>query len=88
VRRNRRQCRQAESDLNEANLLDAVAYGADDEEIGAVSHVHGVGLATQVIVDIGGFLGIITDHRGQFGRPAVSLARACNKPHWPAPAKG
>ena len=47
-----------DSELNETNLLDAVVYGADDERIGVVSHVHGMGAATQVIVDVGGFLGI------------------------------
>lgn len=47
-----------DSDLNEANLLDAVVYGADDEKIGAVSHVHGMAPATQAIVDVGGFLGM------------------------------
>lgn len=47
-----------DSELNEANLLDAVVYGADDEKIGTVSHVHGMGMATQVIVDVGGFLGM------------------------------
>ena len=49
-----------DSDLTENNLLDAVIYGADDEKIGTVSHVHGMGAATQVIVDVGGFLGIGT----------------------------
>ena len=48
----------ADSELNEDTLLDAVVYGADDEKIGTVSHVHGMGAATQVIVDVGGFLGI------------------------------
>ena len=47
-----------DSDLTEENLLDAVVYGANDEVIGTVSHVHGMGAATQVIVDVGGFLGI------------------------------
>jgi len=47
-----------DSDFTEENLLDAVVYGADDERIGTVSHVHGMGAATQVIVDVGGFLGI------------------------------
>jgi hypothetical protein len=45
-------------ELNEANLLDAVIYGPMDEKIGSVSHVHTVGATTQVIVDVGGFLGI------------------------------
>ena len=48
----------ADSELNETNLLDAVVYGADDTKIGTVSHVHGTGMAAQVIVDVGGFLGI------------------------------
>ena len=50
--------RLTDSELNEANLLDAVVYGAEDERIGKVSHVHGLGPTTQVIVDVGGFLGI------------------------------
>ena len=55
-----------DSELNEETLLDAVVYGANDEKIRTVSHVHGVGSATQVIVDVGGFLGI--------GAKPVSLA--------------
>lgn len=47
-----------DGELDEANLLNAVVYGIDDEKIGTVSHVHGIGPATQVIVDVGGFLGI------------------------------
>ena len=47
-----------DSELNEATLLNAVVYGPDDEKIGTVSHVHGMGAATHVIVDVGGFLGI------------------------------
>lgn len=46
------------AELNEANLIDAVIYGPSDETIGTVAHVHGMGDATQVIVDVGGFLGI------------------------------
>jgi PRC-barrel domain len=48
----------ASVELNEANLVGASIYGPSDEKIGAVAHVHGVGLATKVIVDVGGFLGI------------------------------
>ena len=48
------------TDLNEANLIDAVIYGPRDEKIGTVGHVHGAGPNTQVIVDVGGFLGIGT----------------------------
>ncbi len=50
--------RLADSELNEDTLIDAVVYGTDDQIIGTVSHVHGVGAATKVIVDVGGFLGI------------------------------
>jgi hypothetical protein len=48
----------AASDLTEANLVDAVIYGPGDEKVGAVAHVHGAGPTSQVIVDVGGFLGI------------------------------
>lgn len=48
----------ASTELNETNLLDAVVYGAYDERIGTVSHVHGMGASTSVIVDVGGFLGM------------------------------
>jgi hypothetical protein len=46
------------AEINELNLMDAVIYGPDDEKIGTVAHVHGMGAAVQVIVDVGGFLGI------------------------------
>ena len=46
------------TELNESNLLDATIYGPDDEEIGTVSHVHDMGASAQVIIDVGGFLGI------------------------------
>ena len=39
-------------------LADATIYGADDHKVGKVSHVHGSGAATQVIIDVGGFLGL------------------------------
>ena len=50
--------RLTESELNEATLMDATVYGAQDEKIGKVSHVHGMGLSGSVIVDVGGFLGL------------------------------
>ena len=46
------------SDLHESMLMDAVVYGPDDEKIGSVSHVHGTDAAAQIVVDVGGFLGI------------------------------
>lgn len=39
-------------------LINAVVYDAGGEKIGKVSHVHGMGPASQVVVDVGGFLGI------------------------------
>ena len=50
--------RLADAELIEATLIDAVVYGPDDMKIGTVSHLHGVGAVSQVIVDVGGFLGI------------------------------
>lgn len=39
-------------------LEGATIYGPDDEKIGSVSHLHGDGATTQVVIDVGGFLGI------------------------------
>lgn len=36
----------------------ATIYGADNREIGKVSHLHGSGPSGQVVIDVGGFLGI------------------------------
>jgi hypothetical protein len=44
--------------LTEANLVDAPIYGPGDEKIGTVAHLHGTGAGAEVIVDVGGFLGI------------------------------
>lgn len=46
------------TDFNEAILANAPIYGADDEKIGTISHVHGKGAITDVVIDVGGFLGI------------------------------
>lgn len=45
-------------EFTEAVLLNAAVYGPDNEKVGTISHVHGNGLSTQVVVDVGGFLGI------------------------------
>lgn len=45
-------------DLNEAVLVNAPVYGADDHKVGTISHVHGAGAQTQIVVDVGGFLGL------------------------------
>jgi hypothetical protein len=50
--------RLVETELNEATLLDMPIYDIKDRKVGTVSHVHGMGRAVQVIVDVGGFLGL------------------------------
>jgi len=39
-------------------LEGATIYGPGDEKIGSVSHIHGTGASSQVVIDVGGFLGI------------------------------
>ena len=46
------------SELTADNLEGATIYGTDDETIGSVSHIHGAGPSSMVVVDVGGFLGI------------------------------
>lgn len=46
------------ADLTPANLEGATIYGPDDAKIGSVAHVHGSSTGTQVVIDVGGFLGI------------------------------
>lgn len=46
------------SELTPIVLENATIYGAGDHKVGKVSHVHGTGPASQVIIDVGGFLGI------------------------------
>lgn len=36
----------------------ATIYGADDHKVGSVSHLHGTGADSQVVIDVGGVLGI------------------------------
>ena len=45
-------------ELTTANLEGATIYGSGDEKVGTVSHLHGAGATSQVVVDVGGFLGI------------------------------
>ncbi|MCP8882358.1 PRC-barrel domain-containing protein [Devosia sp. XJ19-1] len=47
-----------EHELVPETLEGATIYGADNQEIGKVSHLHGSGPSAQVIVDVGGFLGL------------------------------
>jgi hypothetical protein len=53
-----RHVRLTSEELTEAVLDEATIYGPDDDKIGSVSHVHGTGPAAQVVIDVGGFLGI------------------------------
>lgn len=45
-------------EINPAVLLGCTVYGPDDYKIGQVSHVHGSGPDAEVVLDVGGFLGI------------------------------
>lgn len=46
------------NELNAEFLEDATIYGAGDEKVGTVSHLHGAGPSSKVVIDVGGFLGI------------------------------
>jgi len=48
----------AANELIPSVLEGATIYGPEDEKIGTVSHMHGVGAASQIVVDVGGFLGL------------------------------
>ena len=45
-------------ELSPETLEGATVYGVDDHKIGKVDHVHVGGAVNQVIIDVGGFLGI------------------------------
>jgi PRC-barrel domain len=47
------------AEQTESNLVGAQIYGADDEKVGTIAHLHGMGGANaQAVIDVGGFLGI------------------------------
>lgn len=46
------------AELTADALEGATIYGPGDEKIGSVSHIHGSGPTAQVVIDVGGFLGI------------------------------
>ncbi len=50
--------RLAATELTPDVLDGATIYGPGDEKIGSVSHLHGTGPTSQVVIDVGGFLGI------------------------------
>jgi hypothetical protein len=47
-----------QADLTPTVLKGATIYDAEDHKVGTVSHVHGLGASSQIVVDVGGFLGI------------------------------
>jgi hypothetical protein len=53
-----RHLRLMEHELVPDVLEGATIYGAGDHTIGKVSHLHGSGPSAQVIIDVGGFLGL------------------------------
>jgi hypothetical protein len=46
------------TDITPAVIEGATIYGPDDQKIGSVAHMHGTGPTSQIVVDVGGFLGI------------------------------
>lgn len=52
--------RLSEAELTAAHLEGATIYGPGDAKIGSVSHIHGAGTGSLVVIDVGGFLGIGT----------------------------
>lgn len=53
-----RHARLSAAELTADTIDGATIYGPGDEKIGSVSHIHGAGTSAQVIIDVGGFLGI------------------------------
>ena len=47
-------------ELTSETLKDATIYGQDGSEVGHVSHLHGSGAACQVVIEVGGILGLGT----------------------------
>ena len=46
------------SELIPSVIEGATIYGAGDHKVGTVSHMHGTGSDSEVIIDVGGFLGV------------------------------
>ncbi|KAF1042566.1 hypothetical protein [Xylophilus sp.] len=46
------------TELTPAILEGATIYGTDDEKVGKLDHLHGMGPTAKAIIDVGGFLGI------------------------------
>ena len=50
--------RLTEAELTADTVKDAKIYGPDNDTVGTVSHAHDMGSGLQVVVDVGGFLGL------------------------------
>ncbi|WP_333828858.1 PRC-barrel domain containing protein [Pararhodobacter sp.] len=50
--------RLTDAELTQDILAGATVYGPGDQKIGHIDHLHGAGPSAQVIIDVGGFLGI------------------------------
>lgn len=50
--------RLAARELIPDTLEGATIYDGEDHKIGTVSHLHGIGATAQLVIDVGGFLGI------------------------------
>jgi hypothetical protein len=46
------------TELKSSVLEGASVYGADNHKVGKVDHVHGAGVNSTAIIDVGGFLGM------------------------------
>lgn len=46
------------AEQTEENLIGATIYGANDEKVGTISHLHQGAASPKVVIDVGGFLGI------------------------------
>lgn len=46
------------NELKSSVLEGASVYGADNHKVGKVDHVHGAGVNSTAIIDVGGYLGI------------------------------
>ena len=61
-----RHVRLTDIEITDRNLKGATVYGANDEKVGTIAHMHGVGNTGRVVIDVGGFLG--------FGAKSVAVA--------------
>lgn len=64
----------ASSEITQANLTGAPIYGRDDDKIGTIAEVHGSGAAAEIVISVGGYLGIGAKHV-RLGVDQLSLMR-------------